>query len=575
MSTPSIMDSGLPEAASLPMRPASLVMDLERLGSLHQSRLSFMRSLVRRIMRERWQIEAQRFELDADGYGTVIYRIRTRSDLFSFVLFSQYLAPEKRNDRVIASEWDLTMALCEGDVDDAYVDYLRRNVPLQEAGRLDAKVMVLSRANRSMRNFDSVVDALAQGRQPEIGQIAKVGYLYRTTAVYGSGKLGMADWEKVSRKHPDFARPFSAEMFTCFMLRNFSLQQAEHIARRRSPTTAVPFEPAIKRYFGIGNSTGLGMAPYLINHPQLISRWIEMRELALARILAIHPVAPARKARFPELVDRAIRHIEETFTEDQWQTGNNQRVLADLRNLHDSLGQAPLDSWQALQEWALAHASLQGQELVNCILLELHPELVDELEDRLALPEQLQLQPEMAAQQLKALIESCYDWALAIDFEADGAQETFWYRSEEKQEPRLGSCSLDEGKEKQMPLGIGYLVQQCHRQLAGYLAQHPQHNVARFLLGHPEQRSIVRRIQGMATTHYGEIRANLLDRDVLPMHLLRCKLSFFGVSKFDPRSRLWVRNTMFQGAPVLEDIGQPFDDDWFLPLAPTQEKTPC
>ncbi|WP_028629292.1 hypothetical protein [Metapseudomonas resinovorans] len=570
MSTPSIVESGLPEAATPYMRPAHLVMDLERLGSLHQSRLSFMRSLVRRIMREQWQIEAPRFELDADGYGTVIYRIRTRGDLFSFVLFSQYLAPEKRNDRVIASEWDLTMALCEGEVDEAYVDYLRQNVPLQEAGRLDAKVMVLSRANRSVRNFDSVVEALSQGRQPDVAQIARVGYLYRTTAVYGSGKLGMADWEKVSRKHPDFARPFAAEMFTCFMLRNFSLQQAEHIARRRSPETAVPFAPALKRYFGIGNSTGLGMAPYLINHPQLISRWIEMRELALARILAGAPTA-AQLARLPQLLERAIRHLEQTFTEDEWQTGHNQRVLADLLALRAGLDLQPLQAWQSLQDWAHKRASLQGQELINCILLELHPELVDELEDRLALPEQLELNPEMSASRLKELIETSYDWALAIDFSAEGAQETFWYRSEEKQEPRLGSCSLDDGRDKQMPLGIGYLVQQCHQRLSEYLAQNPAHKVAHFLLRHPEQRGIVRRIQTMARTHYGEIRANLLDRDVLPMHLLRCKLSFFGVSKFDPRSRLWVRNTMFQGAPLLEDIGQPFDDDWFLPLAPTQE----
>jgi hypothetical protein len=62
----------------------------------------------------------------------------------------------------------------------------------------------------------------------------------------------------------------------------------------------------------------------------------------------------------------------------------------------------------------------------------------------------------------------------------------------------------------------------------------------------------------------------LLDRNILPMHLLRCKLAFFGVSKFDPRSRLWVRNTMFQGAPLLEEIGSPFSYDWFMPLAPTQ-----
>ncbi|HBX56651.1 hypothetical protein [Pseudomonas sp. UBA2684] len=571
MSIPSPIDIASGEAQALRLRPPHVVMDLERLGSLHQSRLSFMRSLVRKIMREGWRIEPRRFELDAEGYGTVIYRVQTAGDRFSFVLFSQYLAPDKRNDRVIASEWDLTMALCEGEVDDDYVEYLRRNVPLQEAGRLDARVMVLSRANRSVRNFDSVVAALSAGEQPAVEQIARVGYLYRTTAVYGSGKLGMADWEKVSAKHPDFARPFAAEMFNCFMLRNFSLQQAEYIARQRAPDTAVPLQPALKRYFGIGNSTGLGMAPYLINHPQLISRWVEMRELALARVRSLGQVTAERLARLHVLVARGIQHIQQTVTEDAWQTENNRVVLEDFAALQDWLATQQLASWTPLLAWAERQLSLQGQELLNSVLLELYPELVDSLEERFTLSESLDLQPQMPVDELRTLIEQHYAWALAIDFDAEGATETFWYRSEEKQEPRLGNCNLEGGRDKQMPLGIGYLAQQCHRQLCAYLDEHPQHCTASFLLRHPELRGIVRRMQSMAKTHYGEIQANLLDRDVLPMHLLRCKLAFFGVSKFDPRSRLWVRNTMFQGAPLFEDIGQPFEDDWFLPLAPTVE----
>ncbi|WP_286974528.1 hypothetical protein [Pseudomonas sp.] len=575
MNTPLNIDSAKHGMPLLNLRPAHVVMDLERLGSLHQSRLSFMRSLVRKIMRESWKIDATRFDLDEHGYGTVIYRIQTNADLFSFVLFSQYLAPEKRNDRVIATEWDLTMALVEGDVDDAYVEYLRCNVPLQEAGRLDSRVMVLSRANRSARNFDSVVQSLSAGCQPDVEQIIRVGYLYRTTAVYGSGKLGMADWEKVSSKHPDFARPFAAEMFNCFMLRNFSLQQAEFIARQRAPETAVTLAPALKRYFGIGNSTGLGMAPYLINHPQLISRWIEMRELALARVQTYGQVTTDRQTRLRNLVARAIEHLQQTFTEDEWQTENNRVVLADFAALYEWLTSHALSSWEQLQQWAFEQLTLQGQELLNCIMLELHPELVDSLEDHLTLIESLELQPEMPAKELRKQIESSYDWALAIDFESEGATETFWYRSEEKQEPRLGNCTLESGRDKQMPLGIGYLVKNCHQQLISYLRLHPDTTTASFLLSHPEQRGIVRRIQSMSKTHYGEIRANLLDRKVLPMHLLRCKLAFFGVSKFDPRSRLWVRNTMFQGAPLLEDIGKPFEDDWFLPTAPKLEAQEC
>jgi hypothetical protein len=51
-------------------------------------------------------------------------------------------------------------------------------------------------------------------------------------------------------------------------------------------------------------------------------------------------------------------------------------------------------------------------------------------------------------------------------------------------------------------------------------------------------------------------------------------LSFFGVSKFDPKSRLWVRNTMFQGAPLVDDIGTDFADDWYFPVMPVPRQRP-
>lgn len=555
--------------SALPLRPASQVMDLERLGAMHQSRLSFMRTLLRRIMLERWQIDTPRFELCDQGYGTVIYEINTHQGLFSFVIFSDYLSAEERNDRVIASKWDLTMALVEGRVEEPYLEFLRQNVPLQEAGRVDSRVFVLSRANRSARNFDYVVDQLAQGKQPDVKRIAKVGYLYRTTAVYGSGKLGMADWDKVSSRYPDFARPFAAEMFTCLMLRSFSLLQVEHIARQRNPEQFTAMHPDIKRYFGIGNSTGLGMAPYLINHPMLINRWVEMRELALGLVRSLGHINDEVRRRFEQLLARCARHMEETHTEDEWQTENNQRVIKDIAVLREQAGDL-LTDWNHLLAWSEQHCSLQGQELLVSVMLELYPQLVDGLEEYYCAEEFLDLDPLMPLQQLKEVIEQRYDWALNIDFSKQGARDIFWYRSEEKMEPRLGQCELDSGREKQMALGVGYAVYKCYGQLCQYIKEHPEHTTARFMVARPKLRGIVRRIQSMNRCVYGDIQANLLARDILPMHLLRCKLSFFGVSKFDPRSRLWVRNTMFQGAPLLEDIGKSYNDDWFMPLAPTQ-----
>lgn len=569
MTTDSAINSSLWGENALPLRPASQVMNLERLGAYHQSRLSFMRTLVRRIFREHWKIEPSVFNLDNDGYGTVVYEVNASHGLFSFVLFSDYLSPNERNDRVIATKWDLTMALVEGKVDKNYLEKLRENVPKQEAGRVDARVFVLSRANRSARNFDYVVNQLAAGNQPDIAKIIEVGYLYRTTAAYGSGKLGMADWEKVREKHKDFSRPFAGEMFVCLMLRNFSLLQVEHIARHKMPETFKPMKPEIKRYFGIGNSTGLGMAPYLINHPLLINRWIEMRELALARVRTLGSIDQEACKAISALIDRSAQHTLETLTEDELQTDKNKAVLKDMTALKGRI-ESGFDTWNELVEFSEQHCSLQGQEMLVSCMLEIYPELVDELEDFHSAEEFLALDPLMPAQQLKDIIESRYNWALSIDFDAEGARETYWYRSEEKMEPRLGSVADIEGKKKQMALGVGYAVRKCYNQIVEYITQYPEHTTARFMVSYPKLRGIVRRIQGMNHCVYGDIQANLLDREVLPMHLLRAKLAFFGVSKFDPRSRLWVRNTMFQGAPLLEEIGQTFNDDWFMPLAPKQ-----
>ena len=560
----------------LPLRPASQVMQLERLGSFHQSRLSFMRTLVRRMVAENWQITSPLFDLDDQGYGTVVYEVEAKYGTFSYVLFSHYLDPENRNDRVIANQWDLTMALCEGTVDAEQLEFLRTNVPKQEAGRVDSRVLVLSRANRSARTFEYVVNELALGRQPNVDVIAEVGYLYRTTAAYGSGKLGMADWEKVRTKHRDFARPFAAEMFTCYMLRHFSMQQADYLAAQREPTTAVALHPELKRYLGIGNSTGLGMAPFLINHPLLINQWIEMRETALATAVVASEagVDKATMARLDMATERVIQHLGEIITADERQKNSNVVVREELQALHLWLQEQAADLaithyvWADLIQYAEQHWQIETQEVINTMLIELYPDLVDGLEEQMGAEESQQITPEMSVPELLEIIDDKYDWALAIDFSKHESMGAFWYRSEEKMEPRLGQTNIDMGMEKEMPLGIGRLVRECYDCMRDYNETCPGQNVAHFILKNPTFSGIVARMQTMAQSRYGDIRENLVHSDVLPIYLLRCKLSFFGVSKFDPRSRLWVRNTMFQGAPLISDFGQAIADDWQFPIKP-------
>ncbi|SEO78682.1 hypothetical protein [Aquisalimonas asiatica] len=554
----------------LPLRPAGHVMDPVRLGSMHQTRLSFARSLIRQMARERWGIECQEFRLDAGGCGRAIYTVRTPEDRFSFVIFSQSLDESERSDRVIADQWDVACALCTGDLDAATLDELAENVPRQEAGRCSSRVLVLTRGNRSQRNFELVTDALARGRQPDPLWFQKVGYLYRTTAVYGNGKFGIADYDYV-RRWRLFDRPFSPQMLAVWLLRHFSLEQVEHMARARAPDTAVSMHRDLARYVGMGNSTGLGMAPFLVHHPQLINQWVLMRETALARVRRFGVANVAGLERLLALVSRARRHVSEWWTDDPCQLEANARTADDLSDLQAWLGRqtpVPGDLCERVIRRAEAQYGVQTQELVNSLLLELHPELVDALEDTMGSDERSDLEPAMPLHTLVAHMENAYDWALAVDFGHPDANHYFWYRSEEKEEPRLGVRGVDPGADREMPLGIARDVRRCYDACRVLLAEDPQATVLELVLQRRDLRGIVRRVQTLAPLSYGEIRGNLLDRGCRPIHLLRCKLAFFGASKFDPRSDRWVRITLFQGAPLLDELHASADPDWFLPVAP-------
>ena len=147
-----------------------------------------------------------------------------------------------------------------------------------------------------------------------------------------------------------------------------------------------------------------------------------------------------------------------------------------------------------------------------------------------------------------------------------GSQQHFWYTSANKLEPRFGDRYSEVGADREMPLAIARDVQQLYRQLT---VTDDAVSLAQYLLSNPQHRHVVRRIQANAIDTYGEIQDNLIDEACLPLHLLRYKLAFFGASKFDPKSSLWTRITLFQGAPLPDELHREDADDWCFPVAPT------
>ena len=86
--------------------------------------------------------------------------------------------------------------------------------------------------------------------------------------------------------------------------------------------------------------------------------------------------------------------------------------------------------------------------------------------------------------------------------------------------------------------------------------------LADFLIDNPKFRHTVRRILETKDLTYGEIRDNLIAFDMKPIDMLRCKLSFFGADRFDPRSDRWVRICMYQNAQFPNELLEEYDDFW-------------
>ncbi len=532
------------------LRPPATVMRLARMGSMFPTRLSFLRSLTRRLGAEGARLSRPLWRIDAQGYGEAVYSIPLGGHTYSLVALSRPLSDEDRTDRVIATAWDTAYVLYDGVPDEAEISRIAREAPKQEAGRFTERDLVLSRANKSVRLFAHVVDSLRAGRQPDPETINRTGYLMRTTAVYGNGKFGIADRALIAAR-PGLDGPFAAEMLTVWLIRSFTHDLAEHLGQ-------APLDAQIKRHLGIGNSTGLGMAPFLVSHPVLLHNWMHARETALARVRALPSITPQEADTLQTLAIRAAHHL------DEWQVPDphHQARIDTIRDewpvlqaaLADLPGDAPLDHLYRKS----ADLSPDTQELAISLMLEPFGDLIDDLTATMADTTGLQTVPFDTPAEVRAVIESRFTWALALDYDATDQSRLFWYVSEEKLEPRLGDRFAEPGAKRESPLDIARRVQALHAGLDTAT------DLRAFRTAHPEHELALSRIACASGNPYAEIHDNLIAETCLPIDMLRCKLAFFGATKFDPKSDRWTRIALAQGAPLPEDLATARADDWWL-----------
>ncbi len=543
------------------LRSPDIIMKLSRLGSFHQSKLSFLRSFLDEF--KDWEYNRNLFDLDNNGYGIAVYSFKKKERIYSLVCFANKIEDEERSDRVIATKWDAAFTLYDGVPSKQDIERLANEVPKQEVGRLSYKELTLSRANKSIRLFNHVVESLSNGKQPDLNLLDKVGYLYRTTAVYGSGKFGLADRFRIKNRE-EINGPFRLEMMLVYLVRQFTFDQVNHVAKSKNPKIAVKLDPNICKKLGIGNSTGLGMAPFIVNHPTLLNNWIMSREIALKKIREIKEVKVNEFEIFKRSLKNSIKNITSWYTKSEYQQKKINSLLIDIRKfirfIEMKFNFENDYPFNEIYQWLEKETCDECIEYVVSMMLEPFDRITKPLISQMSSDEDqyFNIPSDRTVKELRNIIEKRYSNILQIDFNNKENLKNFWFISKNKEEPRYADRYEENGAELEQPLAIARDIKRLHDRL---IVTNDDLMICKFLSQNADLRHVVRRAFIIEKFPYSEIQDNTIGKNVIPIDMLRLKLSFFGALKFDPRSDKWLRICMFQGAPLPNELKN-HDQQW-------------
>ena len=547
---------------NIKLRDPNTIMKLSRLGSFHQSKLSFLRSFLSEF--KDWEYNKDLFALNKKGVGVAVYSFKKKERVYSLVCFANEIKDNERSDRVIATKWDAAFTLYDGIPSRLDIKRLKNEVPKQEVGRLSYKELTLSRANKSIRIFNHVVDSLSKGNQPNLDLINEVGYLYRTTAVYGSGKFGLADRFRIKNRE-EINGPFRLEMMLVYLVRQFTFDQVNHVAKSINPKKAVELDPKICKNLGIGNSTGLGMAPFIVNHPTLLNNWILSREKALKKIRELKKVKIHESEMFKNCLRESIRNITSWNTESEYQKNKIKNLLKDVRkflNFVEKKFNFDVDyPFNKIYIWLENKTCEECIEYVVSIMMEPFNHITKPLINEMSSEEEkyFNIPAHRSVKELKNIIKKRYPNILKINFQKKENYKKFWFISKNKEEPRLADNRFEEiGSELEQPLAIARDIKKLYEKLN---LSKDNLTIDKFLIKYSELRHVIRRAFIIEKFPYSEIQDNTISEKTIPIDMLRLKLSFFGALKFDPRSDKWLRICMFQGAPLPYELKN-FDEQW-------------
>ncbi len=349
-----------------------------------------------------------------------------------------------------------------------------------------------------------------------------------------------------------------------YLVRQFTFDQVNHIAKNKNPKKAVELDNEICRNLGIGNSTGLGMAPFIVNHPTLLNNWVYARETALKKIREIKKVKPSEAKIFINCLKNSIKNVTSWSSESEFQKRKINNLIQDLndfiKHLENNISFGKEFVFNEIYIWIENNLGDECIEYIVSMMMEPFDNIVDPLIGIMSSEEDkfFNIPTNKTIFDLREIIEKKYSEILKIDFSKKENNKNFWFISKNKEEPRLADRYFDSGSNLEQPLAIARDVAKLYSRISNLKNSN---TVAKFLLDNNDLRHIVRRVFITDLFPYAEIQDNTIGSHLMPIDMLRLKLSFFGAIKFDPRSDKWLRICMFQGAPLPKDL-KFFDQHW-------------
>jgi len=550
-------------------------MKAESLSMIQPSRISVSRALIAQAAQGRWKIKCTRFNLDERGNGQACYVVDAGGWTFSFPIFSSEPKTAGRSARIIGTTWDMLGALIEGSITDDDFENTGRELPKLYEGRATPTTLVWARSNRSGRLFEQAIDALADGRQPDIAKLAAVGYLTRNTGLDGNGTFGTKTFLAYENDHP-LRWALGAQMLSAYMMRVFAGDLLRHLSRAKGGSRAVDMDADLQRYLGLGNASAIGLSYFVHSHPKLIDHWLSMRQrlVETAMALRLEPDG-SQLVLLLDLVKKAVtyrredRSEYEVFAPSDAVADGLEIIQAKLNSLLQETRSRSVGNVRTLE---ILCRSLTGKvhpealETLHSLLIELVPDTADDLVRSLIVNEEMSPRPDMNLGQLREIIDAEYAWVFDLDLVSERSRRYIWYKSITAEEPRRGPYEevIDAHN---MGLDLPRLVKAVSDDLRrGQRSQ----SVARFLIAHPQHRLIANRIQTLAGLKHHSPHADIMSEDFIPAHVVRLMNSgIHGIDKTRDFLGRFIRGVLFQGAPLPDEIASgKAERHWFYPKEP-------